>query len=116
MKTPSILKLPSLASPPWGAPILAAACALFSGGLALAQPTISSIYPDGSVQFQWTNKLTFVTGGAAAVTNISVTLDCKPMGGTENIQIYTSSAGLTINRSEERRVGKECRSRWSPYN
>ena len=21
----------------------------------------------------------------------------------------------TINRSEERRVGKECRSRWSPY-
>src|ERR1051326_4196369 len=24
-------------------------------------------------------------------------------------------AGLTISRSEERRVGKECRSRWSPY-
>ena len=23
--------------------------------------------------------------------------------------------GLTIARSEERRVGKECRSRWSPY-
>ena len=22
---------------------------------------------------------------------------------------------LIINRSEERRVGKECRSRWSPY-
>ena len=22
---------------------------------------------------------------------------------------------LTIQRSEERRVGKECRSRWSPY-
>ena len=22
---------------------------------------------------------------------------------------------LTITRSEERRVGKECRSRWSPY-
>ena len=22
---------------------------------------------------------------------------------------------LTISRSEERRVGKECRSRWSPY-
>src|ERR1039457_698493 len=22
---------------------------------------------------------------------------------------------LTVNRSEERRVGKECRSRWSPY-
>ena len=23
--------------------------------------------------------------------------------------------GATISRSEERRVGKECRSRWSPY-
>ena len=23
--------------------------------------------------------------------------------------------GVKINRSEERRVGKECRSRWSPY-
>src|SRR2546422_10269469 len=25
------------------------------------------------------------------------------------------SAPVTIDRSEERRVGKECRSRWSPY-
>ena len=24
-------------------------------------------------------------------------------------------ADLILNRSEERRVGKECRSRWSPY-
>ena len=23
--------------------------------------------------------------------------------------------GIRANRSEERRVGKECRSRWSPY-
>ena len=26
-----------------------------------------------------------------------------------------SSSGLLYKRSEERRVGKECRSRWSPY-
>ena len=26
-----------------------------------------------------------------------------------------STALCTENRSEERRVGKECRSRWSPY-
>ena len=25
------------------------------------------------------------------------------------------SAGIVMERSEERRVGKECRSRWSPY-
>ena len=31
----------------------------------------------------------------------------------ENIMLDLSSGSLT--RSEERRVGKECRSRWSPY-
>ena len=30
----------------------------------------------------------------------------------EGQEIYEKSTGL--NRSEERRVGKECRSRWSP--
>ena len=25
------------------------------------------------------------------------------------------SEGILVGRSEERRVGKECRSRWSPY-
>ena len=29
------------------------------------------------------------------------------VGGRDNI--------ATVSRSEERRVGKECRSRWSPY-
>ena len=27
----------------------------------------------------------------------------------------TTIDGKTVTRSEERRVGKECRSRWSPY-
>src|SRR5260221_14240895 len=27
----------------------------------------------------------------------------------------TSSIAVLVDRSEERRVGKECRSRWSPY-
>ena len=31
----------------------------------------------------------------------------------QNQQIYMQ--GLNQMRSEERRVGKECRSRWSPY-
>src|SRR5690348_17862676 len=35
---------------------------------------------------------------------------------TTNItKIVTQSIGIIIKRSEERRVGKECRSRWSPY-
>src|SRR5256885_10967447 len=28
---------------------------------------------------------------------------------------YNDAGGMTLGRSEERRVGKECRSRWSPY-
>ena len=31
--------------------------------------------------------------------------------GTTQTVVY----GKTVLRSEERRVGKECRSRWSPY-
>jgi hypothetical protein len=35
-----------------------------------------------------------------------------------NIQLFWDGVGYEVeqsNRSEERRVGKECRSRWSPY-
>ena len=29
--------------------------------------------------------------------------------------VVTAALGRLLTRSEERRVGKECRSRWSPY-
>ena len=29
--------------------------------------------------------------------------------------LHVNVSGLCLSRSEERRVGKECRSRWSPY-
>src|SRR5256886_8969334 len=32
-----------------------------------------------------------------------------------DIEVAATSAQMEILRSEERRVGKECRSRWSPY-
>src|SRR3712207_8277390 len=36
--------------------------------------------------------------------------------GDREIGFYTSPFGVgEVSRSEERRVGKECRSRWSPY-
>ena len=31
------------------------------------------------------------------------------------VKVLSSERIRAINRSEERRVGKECRSRWSPY-
>ena len=38
----------------------------------------------------------------------------KAAEGTKVLVAYFSATGNT-ERSEERRVGKECRSRWSPY-
>ena len=44
------------------------------------------------------------------------TLDMKQANPTECIVIPEEGLVLEPNRrSEERRVGKECRSRWSPY-
>ena len=36
-------------------------------------------------------------------------------GKMQELSSAIESATLMYNRSEERRVGKECRSRWSPY-
>ena len=33
----------------------------------------------------------------------------------QNTKINAANTSLRLCRSEERRVGKECRSRWSPY-
>ena len=40
--------------------------------------------------------------------------------GSDNVDgtktaITVNDESITLGRSEERRVGKECRSRWSPY-
>ena len=34
---------------------------------------------------------------------------------TGNVSIRNNGGVIQLRRSEERRVGKECRSRWSPY-
>ena len=42
----------------------------------------------------------------------------KPLKGlrvSACLHVTTETANLMVTRSEERRVGKECRSRWSPY-
>ena len=53
------------------------------------------------------------------LTNIVLETDCKFDMATKNdidkvLEIYNSNSDF-LERSEERRVGKECRSRWSPY-
>ena len=36
-------------------------------------------------------------------------------GPSEGVKHITKEEAIAVLRSEERRVGKECRSRWSPY-
>ena len=44
-----------------------------------------------------------------------VLFDRNVDASVQNISSPEQLKGLTLLRSEERRVGKECRSRWSPY-
>src|SRR3712207_6911518 len=41
--------------------------------------------------------------------------ECRLPGGTYTVQVRATDDLGATGRSEERRVGKECRSRWSPY-
>ena len=45
---------------------------------------------------------------------ISIAALAKKLGQTRQ-NFYKKLQRDTLTRSEERRVGKECRSRWSPY-
>src|ERR1017187_1574491 len=57
----------------------------------------------------------------AATFRVVVVNDCSPEPAlTEYLRRLSGEGKITLienasNRSEERRVGKECRSRWSPY-
>src|SRR5215216_7401734 len=45
----------------------------------------------------------------------TVTVDGYPEASEDGQTLRDTGAPGTVTRSEERRVGKECRSRWSPY-
>ena len=74
----------------------------FRGWRTILKRTFGSLKekPAGENRTALTQFQTFSTALAAAM-------------GTGNI--IGVAAALCIGRSEERRVGKECRSRWSPY-
>ena len=40
---------------------------------------------------------------------------CATMYMLKGYKVFDFHESLEMERSEERRVGKECRSRWSPY-
>ena len=47
--------------------------------------------------------------------NIRENGQCAGRQSTAHIKIESKTDVPGLDRSEERRVGKECRSRWSPY-
>ena len=71
--------------------------------------------------FQCTNLSKVYPGGRQALANVTLSVEpgrivglLGPNGSGKSTLIKLLS-GLLTPRSEERRVGKECRSRWSPY-
>src|SRR2546428_318488 len=90
--------------------------------LPISDTSASPSTPTGSVSFASDGTGTFSPGtscnllaGAAGTASCAVTYTPTVVGtGTHSI---TGTFVPTSNhaRSEERRVGKECRSRWSPY-
>ena len=71
---------------------------VFTGaGVAIITP----MYEDGSVNFDELGRIIEdqIARGTDAIVICGTTGECSTM----------------TDRSEERRVGKECRSRWSPY-
>src|SRR2546430_2381171 len=53
----------------------------------------------------------------APLTRACVAAPCARISGVDGVEVpdAVGRADRRILRSEERRVGKECRSRWSPY-
>ena len=67
---------------------------------AIAQPTISGTFPNGSYQFQDSSTLSFTAASSVGVANVSVTLTPTTVFGVQGFpQTLTSSSGLTISGS-----------------
>src|SRR5688572_5022408 len=60
---------------------------------------------------QEATRVTFSTTPVSAFA--PTTIQCGNQ--TSSVRVEVSSQFFNVTRSEERRVGKECRSRWSPY-
>ena len=71
----------------------------------LGRRGIDSIIAEGGGELNWSLLQ------AGLVNRVQVYVGSKIFGG-ENAKTAVEGKGV---RSEERRVGKECRSRWSPY-
>ncbi len=79
---------------------LPAACALFLGPLTQAQPTINSMYPDGTLLFQYTNSLQVAALTSSSITAFSISLIATNQDGVVTSNHLTSGNGLTLTSPE----------------
>ena len=88
-----------------GAAAFLAACAAAGPALAAWEPTkpVEFVVPAGT------------GGGADQMARLIQGIIVKHKLMKESVIVVNKSGGAGAERSEERRVGKECRSRWSPY-
>ena len=49
------------------------------------------------------------------VVRLDTPLEVGEVNRAKGEDCVLGGKGINVSRSEERRVGKECRSRWSPY-
>src|SRR2546421_202413 len=81
--------------------------------------------PAGPIHIAGTNDAAVLSAAVANLTETNLAADISTAGtltisdvdspATFVAQAATAGTYGTFARSEERRVGKECRSRWSPY-
>src|SRR2546430_17409142 len=83
---------------------------------------LSAVFPKQTVELgEVALELRRLGCRAAGVSHINLTVRTSEIVGLAGLvgagrtELARTIFGLTPKRSEERRVGKECRSRWSPY-
>ena len=69
----------------------------------------------GSVELNYEHQHTFNLDGVDVNRRFAGTTSSDVMRALNKAWLSYFKVELTGHRSEERRVGKECRSRWSPY-
>src|SRR3989338_7362478 len=87
-------------------------------GPPLPVQTTEEEYPEGDeVEIEEPTAVGIVASGksSASSTQFPPQSFCDDQQRCQNIdEVWYKKIGIFITRSEERRVGKECRSRWSP--
>ena len=76
-------------------------------------PVIDIEFPEGLPEIY--NAVRVVSDGVGGTGKIDVVAEVEQHLGENRVRAVAMKPTDGMTRSEERRVGKECRSRWSPY-